>query len=160
MMAGFRDSASPSLQDIFESGSPLGQGRTEDLERYGHPRRDFTSEVRGDSSKELWVSVRRQETPEDYKQRQGWDRKLAVVDPGRFTFFDDARPGESGYSVRYRNLGSVHFEIVQHRREEMVIVRVSQAQIPKGTVDKELVRCEKEARAHIALMRVKLGWGR
>lgn len=147
-------------EDRLDLEYPGGRSTAERMDRYGLPCLDINATLPGtDGSSDVWVSIRLRSEAGDYDTRRSWDRDLvtAVGEPRR-TFLDESLRGEPGYRVEYWSRGAIYVELVRHRGNVMLIVRVSQSGVLQGREDVELSRCRMNARDVMARARLKLGW--
>lgn len=146
--------------DLLALDWPGGRFAVERMDRYGLPCFDINAPLPGtDGSRDVWVSVRLWSETRDYDTRRSWDRDLvtAVGEPRR-TFADESLRGELGYRVEYLSRGEIYVELVRHRGNVMLIVRVSQDRMSPGKEGVELPRCRMFAREVMRRARLKLDW--
>jgi hypothetical protein len=107
----------------------------------------------------LYVSLRTDALKTDYEFRRSREEVWRdQPDRGEVVLINEPIPGEEGYAVRHRGAKSVRFELVRHRRAEMLIVRVTR-EAPYDTLPAaELSRCERRARVIQEHLMAKMRW--
>lgn len=105
-----------------------------------------------------WVSVRVEQTPDDYAARRRREESWAARPGfGSSIVRDDPGHEDQGFVVRHRSASDVRCELVRFRGGRMLVVKVSKNGL-KENHDEELSACERRARLLQAKMMGKIRW--
>jgi hypothetical protein len=105
-----------------------------------------------------WVSVRVDQTRDDYASRRRREESWATRPGfGSSTIRDDPGHQDQGYVVRHRSTSDVRCELVRFRGDRMLVVKVSRGGLGENH-DEELAACERRARLLQARMLGKIRW--